>query len=202
MLGLMDHALRAELLALGDEALSGDVHGGEARRDRALEHAVQTAHRETAFRGLLDLFADPLDLRIDRHEPGLIDVEDGDAQRHADLRCGDPDPARRDHRGEHPAGKRLELRAAETGLLRGHMKHRVTDLSDVDRVLGDEFRRRPLEAPTRIDAPRRTLAGTQTRRWRRPFLGLLAHPSSVTGSTSTLHSAPAGAPPGQARGAP
>src|SRR5258706_9763644 len=121
-------------------------------------------------------------------------------QWHGERGRGDHDASRRNGRGEQPAGVRLELGADETRFLRGHMKDRVTDLSDVDRVLRDEFRRRPLETPTRIDAPRRTLAGTQTRWWRRPFLGLLAHPSSVTGSTSTVHSAPAGARSSKASG--
>ena len=53
MVGLVKHALRAELLALDDELLSGDVECDEARLDRALEHAVHPAHRQAAFARLV-----------------------------------------------------------------------------------------------------------------------------------------------------
>src|SRR5919201_3038788 len=72
MFGLMDHALRAELLALDGETLAGDIGRDEPRRDRTLEHPVQTAHGEATFRGLLDLIALPLELRFDGDDAGVV----------------------------------------------------------------------------------------------------------------------------------
>src|SRR5438094_836719 len=91
--GLVDHALRPELLALDGEALSRHVGRDETRGDRALEHPVQTPDREASLGRLFDLIAHPFELGFDRDDARVVHVHDGDAERHADLWRRDTDAA-------------------------------------------------------------------------------------------------------------
>ena len=138
MFGLVDQALRAELLARGDEALAIQVNSGDPRGERALDHPVHPADGEAALGGLLDLGARPLDLRLDRDDARIVDVHNRDAQRHADLRRRDTHAARDHHRREHPRDERLELRTRQPRLLRGRVQHRIADLTDLHGMLRDE----------------------------------------------------------------
>src|SRR6266545_4871388 len=49
VVGLVEHALRPELLALDGEPLPVEVRRGEARCERALQHPVEAADREAAL---------------------------------------------------------------------------------------------------------------------------------------------------------
>src|SRR5205809_1240395 len=189
MIGLVEHALGPELVAHERESLSGEIVRDEARGDGALEHSVEAAHREAAFARLFLLFAGPFDGRLDRDDAGLVDVHDRDAQGNADLRRRDPDAVRYDHRREHARDERFELGPAEPRLLRRRVQYRIADLPDLDRIGRNEASCGPLRATARVDAPRRALGDAQSRRRRLLRLfDVVAHPRSVTGSTSTVHS--------------
>ena len=163
VVGLVEHALRPEALALERELPAGDIERAHARDERPLEHSVQPAHREAAFAHLLDLGTRELDLWVHRDDPGVVDVNDHHAQRHADLLRRDADPACRHHRREHPAHEGLDLLLVDPRLSSGGMEDGIAYLTHLDRVLRDELRRRPTIAPSAIDEPRRALRDVDPR---------------------------------------
>src|SRR5438034_956521 len=61
VIGLVEHALRAELLALDDELLPVDVAGHHAREQWAFEHPIHPAHGEAALARLVHVVTHPFD---------------------------------------------------------------------------------------------------------------------------------------------
>ena len=100
-------------------ALRVEARVADARPAR--HHAAQAGHRQAAFPAVLELVGERRDHRIDelgvRHRLGVgiarvaLDAEDHHAQRHADLRRGEPGAVLRLHRVAHVGQQRVQLAA-------------------------------------------------------------------------------------------